>query len=166
MGSRNKATIPIHNCFQVVQVNYQTVVGWHPKKMLRLMEENPSELILTLKKRPRHHHNHLGIYMKPFRIPARKKNPPNYFNNLPSPRAELLVAPSISFPKRPALRTEKSADKAELGAEVGKSDGDGDDEDVDDDEDDDLGIVGSSDEEGEGESECGFTLWITCCSIW
>ena len=72
-----------HDCFQVVQVNYQTVVGWHPKKMLRLMEENPSELILTLKKRPRHHHNHLGIYMKPFRIPARKKNPPNYFNNLP-----------------------------------------------------------------------------------
>lgn len=51
----------------MVQVNYQTVVGWHPKKMLRLMEENPSELILTLKKRPRHHHNHLGIYMKPFR---------------------------------------------------------------------------------------------------
>jgi hypothetical protein len=38
--------------------------------------------------------------MKPFRIPARKKNPPNYFNNLPSPRAELLVAPNISFPKR------------------------------------------------------------------
>ena len=51
----------------MVQVNYQTVVGWHPKKMFRLMEENPSELILTLKKRPRHHHNHLGIYMKPFR---------------------------------------------------------------------------------------------------
>ena len=95
------------------------------------------------------------------RIPARKKNPPNYFNNLPSPRAELLVAPSISmFPKRPSpLKSEKSTEKAELSGEAGgKSDngGEGDDdeeEDAEDDEDDDdLIIVASSDEEGDGES--------------
>ena len=48
------------------------------------MCENPVELILTLKKRP--HHSNLGqIYMKPFRIPARKKSA-YYINNLPSPR--------------------------------------------------------------------------------
>ncbi len=104
-------------------MNYQTVVGWQTKKVLRLCEENPSELILTLKKRPRHSPLAFGqIYMKPFRydtmipilinifnpflkkklrIPARQhKNPANYFNNLPSPRAELLVAPKIPFPKK------------------------------------------------------------------
>lgn len=91
------------------------------------------------------------------RIPARKKNPPNYFNNLPSPRAELLVAPSISFPKRPALRAEKSADKSEVSGEAGKSDADGDDED---DDDDDLIIVASSDEEGDGKWDV-FELQLT-----
>ncbi len=49
-------------------MNYQTVVGWQTKKVLRLCEENPSELILTLKKRPRHSPLAFGqIYMKPFR---------------------------------------------------------------------------------------------------
>jgi len=81
---------------EIVQVNYQTVVGWQTKKVLQLMGENPIELILTLKKRPKH--STFGqIYMKPFRIPARKKSA-YYINNLPSPRTELLVVPDISLP--------------------------------------------------------------------
>jgi len=81
---------------EIVQVNYQTVVGWQTKKVLQLMGENPVELILTLKKRPKH--STFGqIYMKPFRIPARKKSA-YYINNLPSPRTELLVVPDISLP--------------------------------------------------------------------
>ena len=81
---------------EIVQVNYQTVVGWQNKKVLQLMAENPVELILTLKKRPRH--SNLGqIYMKPFRIPTRKKSG-YYINNLPSPRTELLVVPDVSLP--------------------------------------------------------------------
>jgi hypothetical protein len=81
---------------EIVQVNYQTVVGWQTKKVVQLMGENPIELILTLKKRPRH--SNLGqIYMKPFRIPARKKSA-YYINNLPSPRTELLVVPDVSLP--------------------------------------------------------------------
>ena len=80
----------------VLKVNYQTVVGWQTKKVLQLMGENPVELILTLKKRPKH--STFGqIYMKPFRIPARKKSA-YYINNLPSPRTELLVVPDISLP--------------------------------------------------------------------
>ena len=72
-----------------------------------------------------------------------------------------MVAPSIAFFKRPALRSEKSAEKSEVGGEVGKSNADGDeDEDVeDDDDDDDLIIVASSDEEGDGayeEGHCSF----------
>ena len=38
---------------EIVQVNYQTIVGWQNKKVVQLMAENPVELILTLKKRPR-----------------------------------------------------------------------------------------------------------------
>jgi len=81
---------------EIVQVNYQTIVGWQNKKVVQLMAENPVELILTLKKRPRH--SNLGqIYMKPFRIPTRKKSG-YYINNLPSPRTELLVVPDVSLP--------------------------------------------------------------------
>ena len=81
---------------EIVQVNYQTVVGWQTKKVVQLMGENPVQLILTLKKRPRH--SNLGqIYIKPFRIPARKKSA-YYINNLPSPRTELLVVPDVSLP--------------------------------------------------------------------
>ena len=81
---------------EIVQVNYQTVVGWQTKQVVQLMGENPVQLILTLKKRPRH--SNLGqIYIKPFRIPARKKSA-YYINNLPSPRTELLVVPDVSLP--------------------------------------------------------------------
>ena len=95
---------------EIVQVNYQTVVGWQNKKVLQLMAENPVELILTLKKRPRH--SNLGqIYMKPFRIPTRKKSG-YYINNLPSPRTELLVVPDVSLPiiQRPRQPSESSSD--------------------------------------------------------
>ncbi|QQP41000.1 Uncharacterized protein FKW44_015244, partial [Caligus rogercresseyi] len=82
---------------EVIQVNYQTVVGWSRKNVLRLINENPSEVTLTLKKRPTHSTLFGQIYMKPFRIPAREKKNASYFNNLPSPRAELLVAPQIAM---------------------------------------------------------------------
>ena len=82
---------------EIVQVNYQTVVGWQTKKVIQLMNQaHPTAIILTLKKRPRH--SNLGqIYIKPFKIPNRKKSD-LYFNNLPSPRTELLVVPDVSLP--------------------------------------------------------------------
>jgi hypothetical protein len=72
------------------------------------MGENPGEVILTLKKRPKH--SALGqLYMKPFRIPARKKSA-YYINNLPSPRTELLVVPDLSRPiVKPAATAAASA---------------------------------------------------------
>ena len=95
---------PAHQCArvqpgdEVVQINYLTVVGWNIKKIMQLMDENPSELIVTLKKRPRHLPVYGQIYIKPFRIPARThKKGSTTFNNLPSPRAELLVAPNITM---------------------------------------------------------------------
>ena len=92
---------------EIVQVNYQTVVGWQTKKVVQLMGENPVQLILTLKKRPRH--SNLGqIYIKPFRIPARKKSA-YYINNLPSPRTELLVVPDVSLPIAKKRTTSESS---------------------------------------------------------
>jgi len=44
----------IHPGDEIVQINYQTVIGWSLKKVCQLMEENPSEMTITLKKRPRH----------------------------------------------------------------------------------------------------------------
>ncbi|CAH1798261.1 unnamed protein product, partial [Owenia fusiformis] len=39
---------------EVIQVNYQTVIGWQIKKLVAVLKENPKEVILMLKKRPCH----------------------------------------------------------------------------------------------------------------
>lgn len=70
---------PSHRCGrieegdEIVQVGYQTVVGWQLKKLVNCMKEYPTEIILTIKKRPRHS-NFLGqvIVLKPYKIPNRK----------------------------------------------------------------------------------------------
>ncbi|KAK6645545.1 hypothetical protein RUM43_001822 [Polyplax serrata] len=80
---------------EIVQVNYQTVVGWSRKKVLALFEESPNDLLLTLKRRPRHVKMYGQIYMKPYRLPSRKRALPysRWNDNLPSPRPELLTIP-------------------------------------------------------------------------
>ena len=99
---------------EIVQVNYQTVVGWQTKKVIQLMNQpHPTAgVILTLKKRPRH--SNLGqIYIKPFKIPNRKKSD-LYFNNLPSPRTELLVVPDVSLPITKKRTTSESSSDVPL----------------------------------------------------
>lgn len=58
---------------EIVQVNYQTVIGWQVKNIICAMREHPSEVHVTLKKRPRHP-NVLGqvITLWPYRIPSKK----------------------------------------------------------------------------------------------
>lgn len=82
---------------EIVQVNYQTVVGWSRKKVLALFEESPNDLLLTLKRRPRHVKMYGQIYMKPYRLPSRKRALPfsRWNDNLPSPRPELLTIPDF-----------------------------------------------------------------------
>ncbi|RWS05114.1 uncharacterized protein B4U79_03212 [Dinothrombium tinctorium] len=60
---------------EIVQVNYQTVVGWQLKKLVNQMAQYPTEILLTVKKRPRHS-NILGqvTVLKPYKIPSRKTN--------------------------------------------------------------------------------------------
>lgn len=83
-----------------LQVNYQTVVGWQRKKVLLLFQESPPDLVLTVKKRPRHTKVYGQIYMKPYRLPSKKRATPysRWNDNLQSPRPELLTIPDIEMP--------------------------------------------------------------------
>lgn len=92
---------------EIIQINYQTVVGWHYKRVLQQLQESPPDVLLTLKKRPRHTKIYGQIYLKPYRLPSKKQNLPYRFGeNLPSPRIELI--PTQDFSLLPLL-TEKSA---------------------------------------------------------
>lgn len=55
---------------EIVQINYQTVVGWHLKKMLNIIKEFSTEIAITLKKRPLHS-NQITV-LKQFKIVNRK----------------------------------------------------------------------------------------------
>lgn len=83
-------------------MNYQTVVGWQRKKVLILLQESPPEIVLTLKKRPRHTKVYGQIYMKPYRLPSKKRSQPysRWNENLPSP--QLLTIHDL--PQLPALK--------------------------------------------------------------
>lgn len=82
---------------EIIQINYQTVVGWHYKRVLQQLQESPPDVLLTLKKRPRHTKIYGQIYMKPYRLPSKKRALPYRFGeNLPSPRIEFI--PSQNFP--------------------------------------------------------------------
>lgn len=106
---------------EIVQINYQTVVGWHYKKVIQQLHESPPDILLTLKKRPKHSKIYGQIYMKPYRLPSKKKAPTYRWgggDGLPSPRvADLLllapapptkrdiVAAAASFPMPPVGQT-------------------------------------------------------------
>ncbi|XP_015121433.1 uncharacterized protein LOC107044159 isoform X2 [Diachasma alloeum] len=85
---------------EIVQVNYQTVVAWERKNVLELFNESPAEVLLTLKRRPRHTKVYGQIYIKPYRLPSNKKTPyaTRWQHNLPSPRPELLTIPDFTIP--------------------------------------------------------------------
>ncbi|ETN62892.1 connector enhancer of ksr [Anopheles darlingi] len=88
-----KFNSPAHNSGKVeegdeiVQINYQTVVGWEYKKVLLMLQESPPDVLLTLKKRPKHIKIYGQIYIKPYRLPSKKRSQPyRWGESLPSPR--------------------------------------------------------------------------------
>ncbi|XP_058451809.1 uncharacterized protein LOC131430676 isoform X2 [Malaya genurostris] len=100
-----KFNSPAHNSGKVeegdeiVQINYQTVVGWEYKKVLVQLQESPPDVLLTLKKRPKHTKIYGQIYIKPYRLPSKKRSLPyRWGENLPSPRAELFALQDFSLP--------------------------------------------------------------------
>ncbi|KAL7295304.1 hypothetical protein TKK_0011338 [Trichogramma kaykai] len=98
---------------EIVQVNYQTVVGWERKNVLDQFRESPSDVILTLKRRPKHTKVYGQIYIKPYRLPSNKKAPyaARWQNNLPSPRPELLTIPDFTLPLHRAVPKAAAAPK-------------------------------------------------------
>ncbi|KAG7160275.1 Connector enhancer of kinase suppressor of ras 2-like [Homarus americanus] len=120
--SEVRALSPAYQCGklqdgdELVQVNYQTVIGWSPHKVTAVMQEFPVEVILTVKKRPRHANTVAQIYLKPMRLPSKKRTsvpirrvvetielppksstpPPQLTTPSPQPPSSLSDAPSTA----------------------------------------------------------------------
>ena len=59
------------------------------------MLENATKVILTLKKRPRHSNNFGQIYVKPYRLPSKKRESYNFRWNLQSEAAAAAAAAAL-----------------------------------------------------------------------
>ncbi|KAH8370115.1 hypothetical protein KR093_002207 [Drosophila rubida] len=70
---------------EIVQINYQTVVGWQHKTVFQHLREALPDVVLTVKKRPKHTKMYGQIYMQPYRLPSKKRNMNRWADNLPSP---------------------------------------------------------------------------------
>nr|XP_022908105.1 uncharacterized protein LOC111419521 [Onthophagus taurus] len=100
---------------EIVQVNYQTVVGWQRQNVMLLLRDSPPEVVLTLKKLPQMSKIYGPIYIKPYRLPSKKRATPysRWNENLPSPR--LLTVndlPQIPAPKPAPAITELESDSS------------------------------------------------------
>lgn len=84
-----------------MQINYQTVVGWQYKKVLMQLQESATDVLLTLKKRPKHTkiYGQLGL----IKLPSKKRSIPYRWDNLPSPRVELFNMPDLLMPSRQVM---------------------------------------------------------------
>ncbi|XP_075169510.1 connector enhancer of ksr [Haematobia irritans] len=99
-----KQNSPAHNSGkiedgdEIVQINYQTVVGWQYKTVLIQLRESLPDVLLTLKKRPKHTKIYGQIYMQPYRLPSKKRNVgARWGENATSPRPSFLAVPENTF---------------------------------------------------------------------
>ncbi|XP_017469109.1 PREDICTED: uncharacterized protein LOC108361064 [Rhagoletis zephyria] len=82
---------------EIVQINYQTVVGWQGKTVWHQLHVSPTDVLLTLKKRPKHMKIYGQIYMQPYRLPSKKRTVGSRWGeNLPTPRTGFLTVPNNS----------------------------------------------------------------------
>lgn len=89
---------------EIVQINYQTIVGWQYKTVLMQLRESLPDVLLTLKKRPKHTKIYGQIYMQPYRLPSKKRNVGSRWGeNVPSPRPGFLAVPENNTFKLPLL---------------------------------------------------------------
>ncbi|XP_073811375.1 connector enhancer of ksr [Musca autumnalis] len=89
---------------EIVQINYQTVVGWQYKTVLLQLRESLPDVLLTLKKRPKHTKIYGQIYMQPYRLPSKKRTiGTRWGENVPSPRPGFLAVPENTFKMPPPL---------------------------------------------------------------
>ncbi|KAI8040096.1 uncharacterized protein LOC128253963 [Drosophila gunungcola] len=77
---------------EIVQINYQTVVGWQHRTVLEHLREALPDVVLTVKKRPKHTKMFGQIYMQPYRLPSKKRNmAARWAEQMPSPRTAFLT---------------------------------------------------------------------------
>ncbi|XP_054737061.1 uncharacterized protein LOC129243784 [Anastrepha obliqua] len=82
---------------EIVQINYQTVVGWQGKTVWHQLHVSPTDVLLTLKKRPKHTKIYGQIYMQPYRLPSKKRTVGSRWGeNLPTPKTSFLTVPNNS----------------------------------------------------------------------
>ncbi|XP_055916642.1 uncharacterized protein LOC129949295 [Eupeodes corollae] len=94
---------------EIVQINYQTVVGWQYKTVIMQLRESLPDVLLTLKKRPKHTKIYGQIYMQPYRLPSKKRAMgTRWGENLPSPRAGFLAVPEFNLPLKISEKTDPS----------------------------------------------------------
>nr|XP_036226051.1 uncharacterized protein LOC106615389 [Bactrocera oleae]XP_036226052.1 uncharacterized protein LOC106615389 [Bactrocera oleae] len=80
---------------EIVQINYQTVVGWQGKTVWHQLHVSPTDVLLTLKKRPKHTKIYGQIYMQPYRLPSKKRTVGSRWGeNLPPARTGFLTVPT------------------------------------------------------------------------
>uniref|UniRef100_A0A1B0C891 Uncharacterized protein n=1 Tax=Lutzomyia longipalpis TaxID=7200 RepID=A0A1B0C891_LUTLO len=105
---------------EIVQINYQTVVGWQHKKVLLQLHESKPDVLLTLKKRPKHMKIYGQIYMKPYRLPSKKRAMHyRWGETLPSPRAELLSINDLLLPlSRPLEKHASDSESDSNGSDI------------------------------------------------
>ncbi|XP_066515401.1 uncharacterized protein si:ch211-26b3.4 [Hoplias malabaricus] len=93
----------IHAGDEVIQVNHQTVVGWQLKNLVNSLREDPSGVILTLKKRPQ---NTLGstpgllknTRWKPLALQPLSTSPCSESPTPPSTLGSLGISPGLDTP--------------------------------------------------------------------
>ncbi|XP_022667440.1 uncharacterized protein LOC111266672 [Varroa jacobsoni] len=98
---------------EIVQVNYQTVLGWSLDHLTYILQDRKTEVTLTLKKRPRHS-NLLGqiICLKPYKIPVNKIGYEKQQLNIPEEGFPSNLEPEPSSPR--VLREVEADDDAFL----------------------------------------------------
>lgn len=83
---------------EIVQVNYRTVVGWQLRKLVDIMKEYQTELILTLKKRPKHSISSGQVnIVKPFKLPLKEYSA----NQRPLPKINGSMTLKAPKPRKP-----------------------------------------------------------------
>lgn len=87
-------------------------MGWQYKKVLLQLQESATDVLLTLKKRPKHNnriYGQLGL----IKLPSKKRSLPYRWDNLPSPRVELINIPDLLIPTTKVTKKEVVSDTDE-----------------------------------------------------
>lgn len=77
------------------------MIGWEKKSLLDILRESPAEILLTIKRRPKHTKVCGQVYIKPYKLPNNKNTSYSaHGRSVLSPRPELLTIPDFVISPR------------------------------------------------------------------